>query len=214
MLRFNCGNALATKVCALHLWIARKLGTSATESHLPALIRATYTARSHFRDYLGGEKAGKVGHGAANKVPFIIAVATRKNKPIYTQLRCVSGFTKEAIKAYAEANIAAGARIVSDGLRCFGGLADAGLKHKAVVTGSGRPKDERFKWTNAGLGNIKSAIAGTCRSFDPQHTERYLASYEWRFNRRFDLDKNVDRLARVAVQTAPVSHRSIAAVRS
>jgi hypothetical protein len=54
-----------------------------------------------------------------------------------------------------------------------------------------------------GLGNIKCAIAGTCRSFDPQHTERYLASYEWRFSRRFDLDKNVERLARIAAQAAP-----------
>src|SRR5262249_20090867 len=103
-----------------------------------------------------------------------------------------------------------GARVVSDGLGCFGGLADAWLKHKAVVTGSGRPKHERFKWTNTGLGNIKSAITGTCRSFDPRHTERYLASYEWRFNRRFDLDKNVERLARVAALTAPKYHRSIA----
>jgi hypothetical protein len=124
------------------------------------------------------------------------------------------GLTKEAIKAYAEANIALGARVVSDGLGCFGGLADAGLKHKAVVTGSGRPKDERLKWANIGLGNIKSAITGTCRSFDPQHTERYLASYEWRFNRRFDLDKNVERLARVAAQTAPAPYQSIAAVHS
>jgi hypothetical protein len=41
-----------------------------------------------------------------------------------------------------------------------------------------------------------------------------LASYEWRFNRRFDLEKNVDRLARVAAQTAPAPYQSIAAVRS
>jgi hypothetical protein len=54
-----------------------------------------------------------------------------------------------------------------------------------------------------GLGNIKSTIADTCRSFDPEHTERYLASYEWRFSCRFNLDKNVHRLARVASQTAP-----------
>ena len=140
--------------------------------------------------YLGGEKPGKVGRGAANKVPFVIAVATRKNKPVYTQLRCVPGLTKEAIKTYAEANIAPGARVVSDGLGCFGGLADAGLKHKAVVTGTGRPKDERLKWANIGLG------------------------YEWRFNRRFDLDKNVERLARVAAQTAPAPYQSIAAVHS
>jgi hypothetical protein len=47
---------------------------------------------------------------------YASSMATRKNKPIYTQLRCVPGFTKEAIKAYAEANIAPGARVVSDGL--------------------------------------------------------------------------------------------------
>jgi ISXO2-like transposase domain len=141
-------------------------------------------------------------------------LATRKNKPIYTQLRCVPGFNKEATKAYAEANIAPGARVLSDGLGCFRGLAEAGLKHKAVVRGSGRPRDARFKWTNTGLGNIERAIAGTCRSFDPQHTERYLAGFEWRFNCRFDLDKNVERLARVAARTAPAPYQSIAAVRS
>ena len=164
--------------------------------------------------YLGGEKAGKVGRGAANKIPFVIAVATRKNKPVYTQLRCIPGFTKEAIKDYARANIAPGTRVISDGLACFGGVVEAGMKHTAIVTGGGRPKDERLRWTNTGLGNIKSALIGTCRSCDPQHTERYLAAIEYRFNRRFELEKMVERLARVAVQTTPKPYRSIAAVRS
>jgi hypothetical protein len=66
---------------------------------------------------------------------------------------------------------------------------------------------------NTALGNIKSAIVGTCRSFDSQHTERYLAAYEWRFNRRFDLAKNIERLVRVAVATSPAPYRSIARVR-
>ena len=164
--------------------------------------------------YLGGEKAGKVGRGAANKIPFVIAVATRKNKPVYTQLRCVPGFTTQAIKDYASANIAPGTRVLSDGLACFGGVVEAGMKHTAIVTGGGRPKDDRLKWTNTGLANIKGAITGTCRSCDPQHTERYLAAYEWRFNRRFQLDKNVERLASVAARTAPKPYRSIAAVRT
>ena len=88
------------------------------------------------------------------------------------------------------------------------------MKHMAIVTGGGRPKDDHLRWTNTGLGNIKSAIIGTCRSCDPQHTERYLAAFEYRFNRRFELDKMVERLARVAVRTAPTPYRSIAAVRS
>jgi ISXO2-like transposase domain len=48
--------------------------------------------------YLGGEKAGKRGRGAANKVPFIIAVETRDGKPIHTQLRCIPALTREAMK--------------------------------------------------------------------------------------------------------------------
>ena len=163
--------------------------------------------------YLGGEKPGKTGRGAANKTPFVIAVATRNGKPVYTQLRRLEAFTKTAIREYAAANIEAGSWVVSDGLRCFLGLAEAGMRHIALVTGGGRPKNPLFKWVNTGLGNVKSAITGTCRSFDPQHADRYLAAFEWRFNRRFSLGENIERLARVAARTAPQPYNSIASIR-
>lgn len=167
--------------------------------------------------YLGGEvpsKPGKNGRGAANKIPFVVAVETVRGKPVHMQLRRVPGFSKEAIETYAAANIKPGSWVVSDGLGCFRGVAEAGVNHIPIVTGGGRPKHPFFRWVNTALGNIKSAIAGTCRSFDGQHTDRYLAAYEWRFNRRFDLAKNIERLARVAVATAPKSYSSIALVRS
>ena len=163
--------------------------------------------------YQGGEKAGKPGRGAANKLPFVIAVATRDGHPIYTHLRVVPGFTKEAIRDYATGNIEVGARVLTDGLACFNGFDEAGLKHVVKNTGGGRPLGGDFKWANTGLGNVKGAITGTCRSIDIRHTPRYLAGYEWRFNRRFDLPKNLERLARFAVTVAPRSHREIAAVR-
>ena len=166
--------------------------------------------------YLGGErpaKPGKSGRGAEGKLPFVIAVETRDGKPIHMQLRRVPGFTKEALEAYATANIEPGSWIISDGLNCFPGVKGAGVKHLPIVTGGGRPEHAFFKWVNIGLGNLKSAIVGTCRSFDEQHADRYLAAYEWRFNRRFDLPKNIERLTRVALQTAPKPYRSIAAVR-
>src|SRR5271165_519699 len=153
--------------------------------------------------YLGGEKPGKRGRGAANKTPFVIAVQTRENKPVYTQLRRVSGFTSAAIKSYAAANIAPGTRVTSDGLACFAAVTEAGMTHRAIVTGRGRPSLPDFKWVNTGLGNIKSAIAGTCRSCSPQHADRYLAAYEYRFNRRFQLDKMVERLATTVMKTTP-----------
>lgn len=164
--------------------------------------------------YQGGEKAGKRGRGAANKLPFVIAVATRDERPIYTQLRVVPGFTKEAIRDWAATSVAPGSRVISDGLACFKGVEDAGVAHVALITGGGRPaKDGSFKWVNIGLGNVKGAITGTCRSIDARHTPRYLAAYEWRYNRRFDLPENLARLACVAVTIKPKPYREIAAVR-
>jgi ribosomal protein L37AE/L43A len=166
--------------------------------------------------YLGGEKrakAGKTGRGAEGKLPFVIAVETRDGKPVHMQLRRVPAFTQQALAAYAAANIEPGSWIVSDGLNCFPGVKKADMKHLPVVTGGGRPEHPFFKWVNIGLGNLKSAIIGTCRSFDEQHADRYLAAYEWRFNRRFDLAQNLERLARVALQTLPKPYRSITAIR-
>jgi ISXO2-like transposase domain len=157
--------------------------------------------------YIGGEKPGKRGRGAGNKHPFVIAVATRDGRPIYTQLRCMP-FTKEAITAYAKASIASGSSVVSDGLPCFNGFAAAGFKHTPIVKGC-NVDDVRFKWADIGLGNVKSAIRGTCRSCDPQHTPRYLAAFEWRYNRRFDLAGNLTRLGRVACATNPKPYADI-----
>ena len=60
-----------------------------------------------------------------------------------------------------------------------------------------------FKWVNTGLGNTKGSITGTCRSCDARHAPRYLASYEYRYNRRFDLPKMIERLTTAATHTGP-----------
>jgi ribosomal protein L37AE/L43A len=166
--------------------------------------------------YLGGEapaRQGKNGRGAASKIPFVVAVAVRDGKPTYMQMRRMPGFTKDAIRDYATANIQKGSWVFSDGLGCFLGLPEAGMRHAPVLADKGRPKNPIFKWVNTTLGNIKSAITGTCRSFDGQHTDRYLAAYEWRFNRRFDLGRNIDRLVSAAVSTLPQPRTAIALVR-
>jgi ribosomal protein L37AE/L43A len=166
--------------------------------------------------YLGGSRAGKPGRGAAGKMPFLIAIQTRKGKPIYAQMRSVPAFTANAIRDYAAASIAPTACVTSDAFPSFVGIADAGLDHVKIITSTRtrrRPKDSRFHWVNTSLGNIKSAIVGTCRSCGPQHAARYLAGFEWRFNRRFELDRNIERLARVAARSPPRPYRTIAAVR-
>ncbi len=149
----------------------------------------------------------------AAKSLFLLAVQTRNGRPIFAQIRCVASFTKDAIRAYAERAIAAGSRVLSDGLGCWNGFAEAGLKHVRKVTGGGPQREGEFKWVNTLPGNVKPAIIGTCRSCDIQHVPRYLAAYEWRFNRRFELSKNLERLAHTALITKPTPYREIIAIR-
>ena len=64
-----------------------------------------------------------------------------------------------------------------------------------------------FKWVNTALGNIKAAITGTYRSINSKHVPRYLAEFEYRFNRRYDLAAMIPRLSWAAVRTPPMPYR-------
>ena len=163
--------------------------------------------------YLGGEKPGKRGRGSRNKRPFLAAVACLDGRPRYAHLRPVKRFSKHEIKRWAAANLEPGAPVATDGLGCFAVLEEAGHEHRTITTSRiHRPqKLSVFKDVNTLLGNIKSAITGTCRWVSPKHDGRYLAAYEYRFNRRFDLAAMIDGLARVAMQTAPKPYTTLIA---
>jgi hypothetical protein len=161
--------------------------------------------------YLGGERAGgKRGRGAPGKTPFVVAVeTTAEGKPVRLKLRRVTSFCATAIASFAKRSLDPTCSVVTDGLQCFGSVADAGCAHQVVKTGSG-PKAARtpaFKWANTALGNIKSAIAGTYRAINGKHVPRYLAEFEYRFNRRYDLAAMIPRLTWAAVRTTPMPYR-------
>jgi transposase-like protein len=141
--------------------------------------------------YVGGERTGgKRGRGAEGKTPFVAAVETTDDgKPVRIKLRRVTSFCTHSIASFAKTSLAPDCTVVSDGLRCFGGVAEAGCSHQVVVIGSGAlaARTPAFKWANTALGNIKASITGTYRAISTQHVPRYLAEFECRFNRRYDL---------------------------
>jgi hypothetical protein len=162
--------------------------------------------------YLGGQRhGGKRGRGSPAKTPFVAAVETTDDgKPRRVKLRRVKRFSKKAIKALAEKTLAPTARVYTDGLRCFTGIAAAGATHVPFTIGPllRSEKMQRFKWVNTLLGNIKSAITGTYRAVR-SHAGRTLAEFEYRFNRRFDLAAMIPRLGYAAVRTSPMPYRSL-----
>ena len=161
--------------------------------------------------YWGGERhGGRRGRGSENKAPFVAAVQTDDdNHPLYMHFNAVDNFRRKTMKEWAEHALKQGTQVVSDGLSCFRGVADAGCRHTAVITGGGHAsmENELFTWVNTMLGNVKMAITGTYHKLDPKHLGRYLSEFNYRFNRRFDMPSMISRLARAAVNTAPMPER-------
>jgi ISXO2-like transposase domain len=165
--------------------------------------------------YLGGERsAGKRGRGAPSQTPFVAAVETTpERKPRRLRLSVVKGFRKKEVETLARRDFAPESHVVSDGLSCWTAVTRAGCTHEPVVTGSGKPavRHAPFKWVNTALGNIKTALVGTYHPVSPKHAQRYLASFAYRFDRRFQLDSIVERLAWAAAHTAPQPCRVVIA---
>jgi hypothetical protein len=165
--------------------------------------------------YLGGERqGGKRGRGAAGKTPIVAAVETTLDrKPRRLRLSVVKGFRKKEVERLAKRDLAAGSNVVSDGLSCWPAVEKAGCEHFPIVTGSGKRAAgwAPFKWVNTTLGNIKTAIAGTYHHVSAKHAQQYLTCFAYRFNRRYQLDSIVERLAWAAIHAAPHPYRVVTA---
>ncbi|WP_157516647.1 IS1595 family transposase [Methylosinus sp. LW3] len=152
----------------------------------------------------------KVAHAKFAPQPFVVAVeTTNDDKPHKIILRRVKAFSKAELRKLAGAALESGAAVVSDGLNCFAAVTEVGCRHTAIVTGSGAKaaKIPAFKGVDTALGNIKAAIVGTYRAVGKKHVPRYLAEFEYRFNRQDDLVDMIPRLAVVATATAPMLYR-------
>jgi hypothetical protein len=165
--------------------------------------------------FLGGVRSGgKRGRGAAGKTPFVAAVETSLDrKPRRLKLLVVKGFRKAEIAKLARSSFATGTNIVSDGLSCWRSVEAAGCDHFPMLSGSGKKAAQwpSFNWVNTTLGNIKTALAGTYHHVSQKHAQRYLASFAWRFNRRYQLDTMTERLMWAGLKAKPRPYRIIVA---
>ncbi|WP_419615585.1 IS1595 family transposase, partial [Thiolapillus sp.] len=143
--------------------------------------------------------------------PFIAVAETEgeEHRPQRMQLRTVSGFRSAEIERYAKTSLEVGSIVVSDGLACFKAVEKAGCHPIPFVSEGGRKGVEHpsFKWVNTMPGNVKNAITGTFHSVSLKHVPRYLAEFEYRFNRRYRLDDMIERLAYVGLRTPPMPYR-------
>ena len=157
--------------------------------------------------FWGGERRGaKRGRGAPGKTPFVAAVACNdQGRPHTMRMTPLRGFFSDSIDCWAQQHLSPEAEAISDGLRCFGAIVNT-CPHWSIFTGSGPASMDlpQFTWVNTMLGNVKKAIHGTYHHIGPKHVGRYLGAFAYRFNRRFELDKMIERFLYAACRTPPL----------
>ena len=158
--------------------------------------------------YIGGKLSdGKRGRGSENKVPVVAAISLSiGGKPDQINLRVVSGFTGVALKEWAQNNLARCINLFTDGLACFTAIKKAGIKHHPTVMSKDLEQRDLgcFQWVNTIIGNLKTTLSGTYHHIEEKYVSRYLAEFEYRFNRRYDLKQMLPRLLFAAVHTCPL----------
>ena len=98
--------------------------------------------------------------------------------------------------------------MVSDGLGCFTAATLVGAVHERTVTGGGKASVAlpQFRAVNTVLSNLKTALTGTYHAFEfAKYAHRYLAEFQYRFNRRFNMRSILRRLLLVAAPSLPVA---------
>lgn len=165
--------------------------------------------------YLGGERVGgKPGRGSENKVPFVAAVQTTEDGKAVRVCLALRPFTNESMTEFAARSLVRPLTLVSDGLPCFVAMAAHAGVHDRNVTGGGAAaaKHPKFKAVNTILGNLKTALHGAYKAFNfRKYGHRYLAEFQYRFNRRFNLAAMLRRLAIAVLHGKPCPERLIRA---
>ena len=126
---------------------------------------------------------------------------------MYLKVQAVPNFKKRTVKRWAKRSLARTSKVLTDGMRSFNDIGEVVQDHQPIVMIGGwrNSRHPAFKWVNTILGNLKGNILGVCRWISAKHRPRYLAEFQWRFNRRFDLEAILNRLLYAATLTPHAS---------
>jgi transposase-like protein len=166
--------------------------------------------------FLGGERGGKRGRGAAGKALVAIAVEDTAVKPGTkgigrVRMSRIADASSDSLLKFIRDNIEEGSTVRTDCWSGYSGVAAAGYKHEKVP-GYGTVGEDLLPLVHR-IGSLaKRWLLGTYQgAVKPQYLDYYLDEYTFRFNRRKSASRGklFYRLIEQAVAVSPVSAHQI-----
>ena len=163
--------------------------------------------------YLGGERSGKRGRGAAGKALVLIMAQADGSRIGRIRLARVANASAAALTTAITAGVEPGSQVLTDGWEGYADLAAKGYDHqvmrKTAVLGENLlPRVNRIasllqRWL---LGTHQGAVAHS-------HLDYYLDEFTFRFNRRRSNSRGLlfHRLIEQALAIGPVRSRELVA---
>jgi transposase-like protein len=161
--------------------------------------------------YVGGERSGKRGRGAAGKALVLIAVEDKGNHIGRIRLRRVANASAASLIPAIEGSVGPGSIIRTDAWLGYAPLASTAYQHLSVRP-SANVGENLLPLANRVAALLKRWLQGTHQgAVHASHLDYYLDEYTFRFNRRTSQSRGklFFRLIQQAVSVPPLKGRDI-----
>jgi transposase-like protein len=161
--------------------------------------------------YVGGEKPGKRGLGAAGKALVVVMVELKEDKIGRIRLRRVPDASRPSLEGAIKEGVEPGSIVETDGWASYEGLSKLGYRHEVIRKEAAVGKNVLLK-VNSVAALLKRRLLETYQGgIHLSHLDYYLNEFTFRFNRRTSRSRGklFYRLIEQAVAIGPVSGHDI-----
>ena len=147
--------------------------------------------------FIGGRHHGAENRGRRQPGKTLVAMAaehTQGGGLGRAHLRVIENASAASLTAAAQATIARGSRVQTDGWNGYLGLDSAGYGHLPRTMSTGADIDVWLPWSHIVLANFKRWTLDVFHGVSPKHLQAYLDEFCYRLNRR---DEREDLFRRV-----------------
>jgi len=161
--------------------------------------------------YIGGEKPGKRGRGAAGKSLVVVAAEVQGTRIGRIRLRQVPDASAESLTPVVRKSIETHSEVRTDGWSGYTELPSLGYR-RVVVREKAAIGENLLPFAHRVASLLKRWLLGTHQgAVQPDHLDYYLDEFTFRFNRRTSRSRGMlfYRLVQQAVATDPITKDEI-----
>ncbi|HWH65803.1 MAG TPA: IS1595 family transposase [Gaiellales bacterium] len=158
---------------------------------------------------VGGRRSQHRGRGRDHKALVGVAVEIRGAGSGRLRLQLLDDASWRSLHDFIATNVAAGARVYTDGWQGYVPLRDSGYDHRPEKQLHAGPGEWLLPRAHRTLSNLKTWLQGTHRGVSEDHLQAYLDEFVFRHNRRRTPMAAFQTLLGLGAAQGPTTYRQI-----